>query len=139
MLGMCIGAVGYKVDGKGMEEEGTDMASTLAFPHGRKECTESLDTEMHGCRSEGLRVPQHCSDLPHTEALDFLYWCQGNVGKFNLEPWSTVKSILMGFWQFVRTCKSQKQGYCSIRHMGLYVNVTGKLCPQYEETIKIEA
>lgn len=130
VLGVCMGAVGYKVDGKGIEEEGTDMASTLAFPHGTKECTESLDTETHGCRSGGMRVPQPCSDLSHTEALNFLYWCQGNVGKFNLEPWSTIKSFMMGFWQFVRTCKLQKQCYCSIRHLTLYVNVTGKLCSE---------
>lgn len=122
--------MGYQVDGKGVEEEGTDRASTLAFPHGRNECMEGLDTEMRGCRLEGVRVPQLCSDLSHTEALDFHYWYQGNVGKFNLEPWSTIKSIRMVFWQFVRTFKLQKQYYCSVRHMGMYVNVTGKLCPE---------
>lgn len=73
VLGMCTEAVGYNVGGKGMEKEGTDAASTLAFPNGRKECTE--DTEMHGYRLEGVRVPQHCSNLSHTEALDFLHWC----------------------------------------------------------------
>lgn len=82
MLGMCMGAVGYKVDGR------------RGNRHGFYTCISSWQKGMHvefGNRDAwlqvgGVRGPQHCSDLSHTEALDFLHWCQGNVGKFNLEP-----------------------------------------------------
>lgn len=64
-VGMCMGAVGCKVNGKGMEEEGTDPASALAFPHGTKECTELgyRDAQLQVRRSES--GPALLRAVPH--------------------------------------------------------------------------
>jgi len=119
VLCMRVGAGEYKVEGREVEEWGIDLTLKLVFPHGRKRCEGGLEIEMDSCKSAGGRVPQYCSELSHAVALGFLYWCWGSVDKFHLEPWSTIKSLKVGFWQFVGTCKVQKQCYCFIRPMGL--------------------
>lgn len=113
---MCIGTGEYKVDGKGVGKWGVAMASEFAFLHGRKCYKGGLAITRHTAASwQECESPSAAQSCPTLEPLGLLYWCWGSVDKFNLERWSTVKFIVVGFWQLVRTCKVQKQCYCSVR------------------------
>lgn len=94
-------------------------SSKLAFPHGRERRKGGLDIER--CTAASRQECEYPSPAQnsHALALGFLYWCWGSADKSNLEPWSTVKSNVVGFWQVVRTCKVQKECYCSLRRVGL--------------------
>lgn len=117
--------VSSRQKGGGGIRDGHDYSNTLSrvnlyFLMAENDGRGAWCKQMHICDLQEFEYPstaQNCPTLWHS--LFFPGHGEVSISVINVEPWGTVKPIILLFWLFVRTFEAQEQCHYSIRHRSL--------------------